>query len=46
MNLRTLKATLLQHSGRNVRFVLPDGDPIPVEFHVTEVGHVVRNFIE
>lgn len=46
MNLRTLKASLLQHSGKNVRFVLPDGDPIPAEFHITEVGHVVKNFID
>jgi uncharacterized protein DUF6428 len=28
------------------RFVLPDGDCIPAHAHVTEVGHVVRNFID
>ena len=28
------------------RFVLPDGDYIPAHVHVTEVGHVVRNFID
>ena len=28
------------------RFVLPDGDYIPPHAHVTEVGHVVRNFID
>jgi hypothetical protein len=28
------------------RFVLPDGDYIPAHAHVTEVGHVVRNFID
>ena len=28
------------------RFVLPDGDYIPAHGHVTEVGHVVRNFID
>jgi Family of unknown function (DUF6428) len=45
MNIRTLKVSLVQHSEKNVRFVLPDGDPIPQEFHVTEVGHVVKKFI-
>jgi hypothetical protein len=28
------------------RFVLPDGDYIPAHAHVTEVGHVVRTFID
>jgi hypothetical protein len=28
------------------RFVLPDGDYIPMHAHVTEVGHVVRSFID
>lgn len=46
MNIRTLKASLLQHPDQQVRFVLPDGDAIPAEFHVTEVGHVVKNFID
>jgi hypothetical protein len=31
---------------RFTRFVLPDGDYIPAHAHVTEVGHVVRNFID
>jgi hypothetical protein len=44
--MRTLKASLVQHSGKNVHFVLPDGDLIPSEFHVTEVGHVVKKFID
>ena len=28
------------------RFVLPDGDYIPAHAHLTEVGHLVRNFID
>ena len=28
------------------RFVLPDGDYIPAHAHVTEVGHVLKNFID
>jgi hypothetical protein len=46
MNLRTLKASLRQHPGKPIRIVLPDGDPIPAHFHVTEVGHVTRRFID
>jgi hypothetical protein len=46
MNFGSLKANLLQHPAKSVRFVLPDGDPIPAEFHVTEVGHVVKNFVD
>jgi hypothetical protein len=46
MNFGSLKTNLLQHPDKNVRFVLPDGDPIPAEFHVTEVGHVVKTFVD
>lgn len=46
MNLRSLKESLLQHPNHVVRLILPDGDPIPAHFHVTEVGHVTRNFID
>ena len=46
MNIRTLRTSLIQYSEKNVHFVLPDGDPIPQEFHVTEVGHVVKKFID
>jgi hypothetical protein len=46
MQLSALKATLLQHADQTVRFVLPDGVPLPAHFHVTEVGHVTRRFID
>lgn len=46
MNLSALKTNLRQHADLKVRLVLPDGDPIPAEFHVTEVGHVVKHFID
>src|SRR3984957_17388508 len=46
MNLGTLKTNLRQHADLNVRLVLPDGDPIPADFHVTEVGYVLKNFID
>jgi hypothetical protein len=46
MNLSALKTNLRQYPGKNVRLVLPDGDPIPADFHVTEVGYVVKSFID
>lgn len=46
MNLRTLMTSLRQHPEKPIRIVLPDGDPIPAHFHITEVGHVTRRFID
>ena len=46
MNIRELKAVLLAQPGRIVRLLLPGGDPVPAAFHVTEVGHVVKRFID
>jgi hypothetical protein len=46
MTLRGLQNALEANPKRFPRFVLPDGDYIPVHAHVTEVGHVVRNFID
>lgn len=46
MNLAAFKASLARHPEKDVRFVLPDGDAIPARFHVTEVGHVVKTFID
>jgi uncharacterized protein DUF6428 len=46
MNIVSLKTNLRRYPACNVRLILPDGDPIPADFHVTEVGHVVKNFID
>lgn len=46
MKLHELKAILQSHPARFPRFVLPDGDRVPAHFHLTEVGHVVKNFID
>jgi hypothetical protein len=46
MTLRNLQTALEANPNRFPRFVLPDGDHIPAHAHVTEVGHVVRNFID
>jgi Family of unknown function (DUF6428) len=46
MKLHELRAVLARHPAKFPRFVLPDGGHIPAHFHVTEVGQVVRNFID
>lgn len=46
MKLSDLRAAAEKHSDAVARFVLPDGDEIPLHAHVTEVGHVVKNFID
>ncbi len=46
MKLGELKSTLAAHPEKAPRFVLPDGDYVPAHFHVTEVGHVTKNFID
>jgi hypothetical protein len=46
MTLHDLQSALKANPKLFPRFVLPDGDYIPAHAHVTEVGHVVRNFID
>jgi hypothetical protein len=46
MKLSDLRAVLENYPDSFPRFVLPDGDSIPPHAHVTEVGHVVKNFID
>jgi len=46
MKLSELRAVLEKHPGTFPRFVLPDGDYIPAHAHVTEVGHVAKNFVD
>jgi hypothetical protein len=46
MTLHELKSVLRQHPDSAPRFILPDGDPIPAHFHITEVGHVAKRFID
>lgn len=46
MTLLDLQVLLRQHPDGFVGFVLPDGERVPAEFHLTEVGHVVRRFID
>lgn len=46
MKLSELKSLLRTHPDAFPRFVLPDGDQIPAHFHITEVGHVAKRFID
>jgi hypothetical protein len=46
MKLIELKALLESHPDKFPRFILPDGDYIPAHFHLTEVGHFAKHFID
>jgi hypothetical protein len=46
MNVTEFKNQLLAHTDKPLTFVLPDGGSIPAHFHITEVGHVQRNFVD
>jgi hypothetical protein len=46
MNLPELKARLRAHPGLNVSILRPDGTAIPAHYHLTEVGHVAKNFVD
>ena len=41
-----LKQTLAANPGHAVRFVLPDGGFVPEHFHITEVGHITKDFVD
>jgi hypothetical protein len=46
MKLSELKSLLDEHSDRFFRIQLPDGSPVPLSFHVTEVGRVQKTFLD
>src|SRR3954470_19081488 len=46
VKLNDLKAILARHADALPRLILPDGDQIPAHFHITEVGHVTKRFID
>ena len=46
MKLAEFKTILHAHAGHRLGFVLPDGTAVAPDFHVTEVGHVARRFID
>jgi len=46
MKVSEFKSLLLASPQKELRFVLPDGDLIPLHAHVTEIGRVDKNFID
>ena len=46
MNLTELKFLLSQHADRHFRIRLPDGNSVPLSFHVTEVGRLDKRFLD
>jgi hypothetical protein len=46
MTIAELKHILTQNPAKPLTFVLPDREQIPAHFHITEVGHVQKEFID
>ena len=46
MTLAKFKALLAGHPERVFRLSLPDGSPVPVSFHITEVGRLHKTFLD
>ena len=46
MNITDLKAQLRAHPELNVSIRRPDGSLVPAHYHLTEVGHVAKNFVD
>jgi hypothetical protein len=46
MNITELKNVLELNTDRGLQFILPNQETIPAQFHITEVGHVQKNFID
>lgn len=46
MKLHELQAQLRAHAELNLIVTLPDGGRVPAHFHVTEVGHVAKKFVD
>lgn len=46
MEFSKLKSLLAENPGRVFRIQLPDGDAVPVSFHVTEIGRVCKTFLD
>ena len=46
MKLSDLRTALEQNPETFLRFVLPNGEQIAARAHVTEVGHVAKNFVD
>lgn len=46
MKLSEFKSLLKSQAGNHFQIQLPDGSPVPLSFHVTEVGRIQKTFID
>jgi len=46
MNILEFKALLAAHPQKLVTFMFDNSETIPAHYHVTEVGHIQKNFID
>jgi hypothetical protein len=46
MILTEFSSLVSAHPDKLMRFVLPNGQSIPASYHITEVGHVKKEFID
>ncbi len=46
MKLSTFKSLLEAHRDKQFRIVLPNDNAVPINFHITEVAHVQKRFID
>lgn len=46
MNLTEFSNIVSAHPDKFICFVLPNGESIPAHYHITEVGHVQKDFID
>lgn len=46
MTVSEFLSELSANPDQPLHFILPDGGRIPDHFHITEVGHVARNFVD
>ena len=46
MTLSEFSSLLTQHREKQFRLLLPGGGAVPVSFHITEAGHVVKKFLD
>src|SRR5580693_921559 len=46
MNITELKNVLELNPDKSLKFILPNKETIPAHFHITEVGHVQKDFID
>ena len=46
MNVSTFLDLLREHPEHTLTFVLSDGSPVPPHYHITEVGHASKTFLD